>query len=126
MARKKQADEGRSWTGVFAQGGPSAWIKRELEEEAMPAEELGPPGARPVSVRVERETLALLDAFAQRFRTSRSGILLELIRSGLAEGFRALPDEDKKKIADAVRAKCPSAGGFHLPAEWSPLPDDEK
>jgi hypothetical protein len=129
MARKKRVADGPKvvggckWGGVFEAGSPGSWIKRELELEQMPEEAFAPAGAQPVSARVEVETLALLDAFAERFKTSRSGVLLELIRGGLADAFRALPEDEKAKIAKAARAKAPGAMGLMpFTVTQSPLP----
>jgi hypothetical protein len=116
MARRKRAEDEREWSGVFGAKGAGAWVKHELWMESLPDEALAPAGSQPVSVRVEPETLALLDAFAARFKQSRSGVLLELIRSGLGEAFRALPKDEQLKIAATVQAKAPNAGGLRRPA----------
>jgi hypothetical protein len=126
MTRKKQPEAEREWTGVFAAPSPASWVARELEMEKLPDDTFAPPSAQPVSVRIEVETLAMLDAFAQRFRQSRSGLMLELIRGGLAEAFRALPDDEKAKIAEAVQAKAPRAGGFNLPPQFRPFTAAER
>ena len=130
MTRRKQArqaDEKRAWSGVFRAQRAGDWIKEELDREKWPEEAFDPPGgAQPVSVRIEVETVALLDAFAQRFKQSRSDVLLSVIRGGLADAFAALPDDEKHKLAAVVREKCPRAGGFDLPPRLVEVHDDEK
>ena len=128
MRRKKQPEQQpeQEWTGVFAAKGAAAWVERELFMEQLDESDLAPAGAQPVSVRVEAETLALLDAFADRFNTSRSGVLLELISSGLGEAFRALPRGDQSVMAAAVRAKCPKAGGFEVLPKAREVPREEQ
>ena len=131
MARKGKAkwqvESVSKWGGVFEAGGPARWVERELEMEKIPEDALAPPGAQPVSVRIEVETLALLDAFAARFKTSRSGVLLELVRGGLAEAFRALPEDEKEKVARAAREKAPGAFGLTpVTVKHMSLPRDAK
>jgi hypothetical protein len=109
MSQKRKAVGGCKWGSTFEAKSPSAWIEHELFMEKLPEEAFAPAGAQPVSVRVEVETLALLDAFAERFKTSRSGVLLEVIRGGLADAFRALPEDEKAKVAKIARSKAPNA-----------------
>jgi hypothetical protein len=132
MAKKKQVEGakvvgGSKWGAVFEAPSPGSWVKNELAMEQLPEEAFAPAGAQPVSVRIEVETLALLDAFAERFKTSRSGVLLELIRGGLADAFQALPDDEKAKIANATRAKAPKGHGL-MPFTITsrPLPPDSE
>jgi hypothetical protein len=109
MAQQGRGSESR-WVGVLREQGAAAWVRHELDKEAVQDSMLAPEGARPVSVRIEPETIAVLDAFADRFRMTRSKMLLQLIRGGLSEAFDALPETEQAKMLDAATAKAAAAG----------------
>ena len=110
MVRDDKRDPERRWEGVLGEDGVTRWVDWELTKED--ANNRGPTSstARPVSVRMLPETLALLDAFATRFRLTRSGMLLRLIESGLAEGFHTLPQEVQEQVCGIAEMNAKKAG----------------
>ncbi len=105
MAAKRR--EGRDLYGLLGELSPGGWVLHQLHNEAsriaMDAEE----GTRPVSVRLDSETLVLLDAFAVRFSRSRSSMLTKLIQGGLGEAFRLLPGSEQQRMWETVKVSGP-------------------
>jgi hypothetical protein len=93
--------------GVFGEPSPGAWVLNELASERTRREMDAEEGTRPVSVRLDGDTIALLDAFAERFSLSRSSMLNRLIHGGLAEAFRYLPGDEQQRLWDNVRMSGP-------------------
>ncbi len=98
------------WTGVLGEEGVDRWVKRELAMEELGEEAFAPSNARPVSVRLQPDSIAMLDAFAERFGTTRSGMLLRIIQGGLAAAFHALPEKEQDRMCETATRKALEAG----------------
>lgn len=105
MAAKRRQE--RVLHGLLGELSPGGWVLYELQNEASRIAREAEEGARPVSVRVDNETLVLLDAFAVRFNLSRSSMLTKLIHGGLGEAFRRLPASEQQRMWDTVKMSLP-------------------
>ncbi len=95
---------------MFLATNASDWVQAELQREdridLLPAAA----SSRPVSVRLDHSVIAFLDAFAGRFGSTRSGMLLRLVKGGLQDAIAVLPPEEDERICALAKKKAAEAG----------------